>query len=83
LDETGALVMQDDGVPREGRYPTSAWQEGDLVPDMHQVTLPEERSNGPFYWSVGLYDPTTKERLPVVGPEGRVLHDAIRLEAEK
>jgi hypothetical protein len=79
LDETGALVAQDDTPPRGGSYPTWAWQPGDLVPDLHQVTLPPERSPGPYHWLVGMYHPDTLERLPVIGPEGPLPNGAIRL----
>jgi hypothetical protein len=79
LDETGALVAQDDAPPRGGSYPTWAWQEGDLVPDSHRVTLPDERPPGPYYWSVGMYRPDTLERLPVTGPQGPVPDGAIPL----
>lgn len=79
LDEAGALVAQDDARPRAGHYPTWAWQPGDLVPDSHQVLLPDERPPGPYQWSVGMYHPETDERLPVVGPEGALPNQAIPL----
>lgn len=79
LNETGALVGQDDTPPRGGSYPTWAWQQGDLVPDSHRVTLPDERPPGPYYWSVGMYRPDTLERLPVTGPQGPVPDGAIPL----
>jgi hypothetical protein len=80
LDETGALVAQDDAPPRGGRYPTWAWQPGDLVPDSHQVTFPGERPPGPYRWAVGLYLPDTQERLPVVGPNGPIPDGVVLLE---
>jgi hypothetical protein len=79
LDETGALVAQDDAAPRGGSYPTWAWQPGDFVPDLHQVTLPDERPPGPYYWWVGMYNPDTLDRLPVDGPEGPLPNGAIPL----
>ncbi len=79
LDETDALVAQGDAPPRSGGYPTRAWQPGDLVPDVHRVTLPDDRPPGPYHWLVGMYHPDTLERLPVVGPEGPLLDGAISL----
>jgi hypothetical protein len=79
LDEAGVLVAQDDAPPRGGHYPTWAWRPGDLVPDAHQVLLPDERPPGPYHWSVGMYHPDTYERLPVVGPEGALPDQAIPL----
>ena len=79
LDETGEIVAQDDTPPRGGRYPTRAWQPGDLVPDTHQLDLPAERPPGPYRLFVGMYQPETGERLPVIGPEGPVPNDALLL----
>jgi hypothetical protein len=83
LDHTGALVAQDDALPRGGRYPTWAWQPGDLVPDSHRVQLPDERPPGPYHWAVGLYLPDTRERLPVVGPAGPLPDGAVSLEMDR
>jgi hypothetical protein len=82
VDETGALVAQDDVSPRKGGYPTWAWHSGDLVADPHQVELPDELPGGRYTWLVGMYQPDTLERLPVVGPEGPVPDDAIPLGLE-
>jgi hypothetical protein len=79
LDERGELVTQDDAPPRDGRYPTWAWGPGDLVPDAHQLELPHERPPGPYHWLVGMYHPDTKDRLPVVGPDGPLADKAIPL----
>jgi hypothetical protein len=79
LDGAGELVAQDDGVPRAGSYPTGAWQPGDVVPDVHVVSLPDERPPGPYRWSVGMYHPETLERLPVTGPNGPLPDAAIPL----
>jgi len=79
LDEAGELVTQDDAPPRGGRYPTWAWQPGDLVPDLYRLTLPEERPPGPYHWSVGMYRPDLDERLPVTGPDGPLPDQAIPL----
>jgi hypothetical protein len=79
VDETGALVAQDDVSPREGGYPTWAWHSGDLVADPHQVELPDGLPAGRYTWLVGMYHPDTLERLPVVGPDGSVPDDAIPL----
>jgi hypothetical protein len=79
LDERGELVAQDDAPPRGGRYPTWAWQPSDLVPDLHQLALPDGRPPGPYHWSVGMYRVDTNERLPVNGPNGPVPDRAIPL----
>jgi 4-amino-4-deoxy-L-arabinose transferase-like glycosyltransferase len=80
LDANGAFVVQDDNRPRDGRYPTWAWQAGDLVPDPHRVSLPDDRPPGPYHWSVGMYVPETEDRLAVTGPDGPLPDGAIPLE---
>jgi hypothetical protein len=79
LDQAGAKVTQHDAPPRDGRYPTWAWQPGDLVLDTHQLALPDERPPGPYRWVVGMYRPDTGERLPVTGPEGPLVDGTIPL----
>ncbi len=80
LDGRGEMLAQHDGPPRWGRYPTPAWQQGDVVPDEHGLSVPASAADGPFSLAVGMYRPDTLERLPVIGPagplpEGRVLLD--------
>jgi hypothetical protein len=62
-DAEGALLAAGDAPPRQGAYPTSLWEPGDLIVD--EVVLPLE---GPGR-SVGLgwYDPSTGVRLPLSG----------------
>jgi hypothetical protein len=79
LDQKGELVTQDDTPPRGGRYPTWAWQPGDLVPDQHQLVLPDERLPGPYNFLVGMYRTDSLERLPVTGPNGPLPNRAVPL----
>jgi hypothetical protein len=80
LDEGGELVTQDDASPRDGHYPTWAWQPGDLVPDPHQLRLPDERPPGPYHLAVGMYHPESDARLPVTGPQGLLPNRAVLLD---
>ena len=41
--------------------------------------LPQGGPQGPYRWLVGMYDPDTRERLPVIGPEGDLPERAISL----
>ncbi len=79
LDEAGQVIAQHDGLPRYGRYPTSAWQAGDVVPDEHVLYLPAAAPGGPVRLVAGMYHPATLERLPAVGPAGRAPDDLIPL----
>ncbi|MGD1991562.1 MAG: glycosyltransferase family 39 protein [Anaerolineae bacterium] len=79
LDESGQIVAQHDGPPRHGRYPTTAWQAGDVVPDVHVLAVPTLPAEEGLRLITGLYDPDTMDRLPAVGPQGPAPNDAIPL----
>jgi hypothetical protein len=79
MDKDGNLLTQHDGMPNQGRYPTSWWLKGDIVPDLHTLILDEEYGNDATL-VVGMYHPATGIRLPVHTPDGeRIPHDAIIL----
>ncbi len=66
VDGSGGLVVQSDiGLGSEYRYPTSAWQQGDIVFSRHTLLLPAflppdgEIRIGVYFWANG-------ERLPAV-----------------
>ncbi len=60
-DAQGEPVLQADGPPRGGWYPTTAWQGGELIADAHP--LPIEPAPGRYTFLVGLYDPSDGTRL--------------------
>ncbi|MCA9965652.1 MAG: hypothetical protein KC423_15460 [Anaerolineales bacterium] len=70
LDEAGQLVTNHDGVPVNGRYPTTAFRPGDIVADEHPLLLDGGLAAGSYRLAVGLYLPETGERLPVWGADG-------------
>lgn len=67
LDEAGDVVAQADGVPADGRYPTSAWEPGEQIVDSRLITLPAELPGGELRVIVGLYNPVDGGRLPLAG----------------
>lgn len=79
VDQEGRLWGQGDGVPVGGMYPTSAWLPGQLVEDRHVIQVDPGVPPGSYRVLVGLYDPTTLERLEAVGPAGLVPDGAIVL----
>lgn len=62
---------QHDGQPGEGAYPTSSWLPDEVLTDRHVVSIEPGAGVGTSKIGVGLYDPSTGERLPVV-VDGRV-----------
>jgi hypothetical protein len=53
-----------DNPPQAGRYPTTAWTKNDTVVDRYTLTLNEDAPAGDYRLLVGMYNPTTGERLP-------------------
>ncbi len=85
IDRTEAgeerLLTQRDAMPDDGAYPTHNWRAGEVVIDPVRVPLPREMPVGTFDLFVGMYDPVSRERLPVVSATGEVLNDKVVLRA--
>jgi hypothetical protein len=69
------LIGQGDAQPLAGRWPTSLWPPGFSFSDTHTVLLPADLAAGTYDLLIGLYEPSTGQRLRL--PDGM---DAIRLE---
>ena len=67
-DDRGRLVAQHDSQPAHGVRPTSTWTPGERIEDRHGLALPFDISS-PLRLVVGLYDPSTGQRLLL--PDGR------------
>jgi len=79
LDAQGRVVAQADAPPLDGSYPMSAWQVGEVLADGHRLAIPADADRGKYRIFVGLYDPDTGERLPVLDDQGRVTDDQASL----
>jgi len=62
-----------DGWPRQGAAPTSAWRVGELLPDSYLLTLSPETPFGQHEVEVLVYDSTTLERLRLVTADRRLI----------
>jgi hypothetical protein len=78
-DEAGAIVAQRDSQPGAGALPTTSWVAGEVIDDVHLITLPAPLSPGRYQIIVGLYDPLTDQRLPVSGSAAGVRPDHLVL----
>jgi hypothetical protein len=67
-----AIAAQRDAMPRQGSYPTSGWQAGEVVSDTVQLSL-SDLPPGDYRLAVGLYEVATGDRLPVVTSDGTPL----------
>jgi uncharacterized membrane protein len=88
LDKRGTLRGQQDNPPVFGTQPLPLWRLGDYVRDPYAFSIALDASSGQYDLEIGLYDPATGTRLPVVGPDGApwgdriLLKDVIRVHEE-
>lgn len=62
LDEAGAIVAQRDVMPVDGALPTTCWQPGEFVRDVHRLDV-SALPPGAYTAQVGLYNQATGLRL--------------------
>jgi hypothetical protein len=79
LNQTGAMVAQQDGQPRQGRYPTSVWDEEEVVDDPELFELPGGLADGDYQVVVGLYATETGDRLQASDATGNPSADSVSL----
>lgn len=79
VDSNGQNHGSGDGPPLNGTYPSSFWTPGDWLTDPHQCTIDPEAPEGTYQLEVGLYDPATGQRLPIIGADGQIQGDSINL----
>ncbi len=79
LDAKSHTRAQEDSQPQRGNYPTSIWDEGEMVRDEYELEVGPGTPSGDYMIEVGMYLLEAGERLPVL-EEGRVVSDRILLE---
>ena len=75
----GEMHGQKDDFPGGGTLPTTRWLEGEIITDLYEIILDPETPPGTYSLSIGLYDPNTGERLPVVDTQGRTIADRVMI----
>jgi hypothetical protein len=73
IGQEGQTLAQWDSQPRDGAYPTSLWDQGEVVRDERELALPEELLAGEYRIAVGMYLLQTMERLPILDGDGNHL----------
>lgn len=66
VGEDGQILSQHDGQPEGGFYPTSYWEQGEVVRDEHVLSLSSGIEAGEYELRVGMYRLEDIQRLPVV-----------------
>ena len=79
VDSAGQMAAQRDGEPVGGSRPTTTWAEGETIVDRIGLLLPPELAFGEYELWVGMYDPATLERLPILNAEGQNTGDRVLL----
>ena len=65
-DPTQPPLAQADGPQIGGDYPTHFWAAGEIIEDTYQLTIPLTLPAGTYPLQMGLYEPDTGFRLPLV-----------------
>ena len=72
---------QMDSEPVGGSRPTSTWQVGETIEDRYGLLVPPNTPPGQYTLEVGMYDPATLMRLPVIDASGkRAMDDRVLLD---
>jgi hypothetical protein len=79
LDDSGKLWGQHDDLPAYGSYPMTEWQVDEIVVDRIKIELDEDVPPGNYHIFVGMYDPSTGERLPLLRHWLRLKGDTLSL----
>jgi uncharacterized membrane protein len=65
LDKEGQIWGQMDSVPLRGEAPTTSWVTGEIISDQYDIVVDPEAPPGNYVIEIGVYDPSTGQRLPV------------------
>ncbi len=84
LGPDGRVYAQQDNPPQRGEHPTSAWLAGEIVVDRYELRLDPQAPAGEYELEIGMYDPRTGARLPVLldgvrQPEDRAVLARVRV----
>ncbi len=75
----GTIIAQVDQTPVNGLRPTKGWRAGEVLTDVYTLPNPDNLPSGAYTLNVGLYQPDTFQRLPVIYQGERQPNDQMRL----
>jgi hypothetical protein len=75
LDRQNAVVGQYDGFD----VPPYHWEPGAVIAQIYRFPVGHDAQPGPHWLEVGLYNPQTMERVPVVDDDGAPVSDRLLL----
>lgn len=74
-DTAGPLWAGHDSQPNQGHYPTTSWRAGEVILDIHPLTVPADAPPGEYQLEAGMYLLDTLERLPAADAMGKPIQD--------
>ncbi len=80
VTDDGTLAAQHDDPPAEGYASTDHWQAGQVVYDDHAIAIPANAPRNLHRFQVGLYLPSTGQRVPLVGAPNGASPDTVTLD---
>jgi len=75
----GPMVAQKDAYPVCDRLPTSIWYPGELITDIHDITVSADATDGVYPLYTGLYLEETGDRLPVLDAAGNPVDQQVHV----
>jgi len=82
-NRNGEQVSGADGPPVYGDYATRLWRTGDQILDEHILVLPDNLPPGEYQLAVGLYDPVSGVRVPLIDGSGDAAQWQVTVNAEQ
>lgn len=80
LDALERVRGQRDAQPLDGARPTTGWVAGEYLIDPYRLTIAPDARPGEYLVEIGLYDPSSGAREPVVDADGKPIGDRLILE---
>ncbi len=69
VDDSGKIIAQRDSI----EAPSWSWQAGDIILQIHPVTLQDDTKAGNYKTLVGIYDRVSGKRLPQLDAFGKIV----------
>ena len=82
IDGNSHIWGQKDNVPGQGELPTTRWIAGEVIVDDYIIQVADDAPPGEYRIEIGMYDPSTGQRLPIVDERGQPLGDHILLDTK-
>ncbi len=79
LGGDGRMWGQKDDFPGQGTLPTTGWAEGEVIVDEYEIAIDPTAPAGDYQLEIGMYDPASGARLPILDEKGEIQGDRILL----